>query len=68
MNPKKVAVIGISGSGKSMYARRLAQQTGLPLLHMDMPFWKGNWQAVSEEEYLCERGKLIHKDQWIIEG
>jgi adenylate kinase family enzyme len=65
---KRISLIGISGSGKSVYSRELAKETGLPLFHMDQLFWKGDWQEVPEQEYLVEHQKLIERDSWIIEG
>lgn len=64
----KIAVVGISASGKSVFARKLADKTDLPIFHMDKLFWKGNWEAVPEPEYLKEHDLLIQKDKWIIEG
>lgn len=68
MQFKKISIIGISGSGKSTYSRKLAKQTHLPLFHMDQLFWKDNWQAVPEQEYLQAHENLIQQDSWIIEG
>ncbi len=33
---KKIAVIGCSGAGKSVFSRKLAAATGLPLYHLDV--------------------------------
>ena len=51
-----------------MFARKLAQITGLPLTHMDELFWTGNWQEVPEVEYLAKHQEIIAQDKWIIEG
>lgn len=64
----KIAIVGISGSGKSVFSRKLAVKTGLPLVHMDQLFWKGNWEAIPEVDYLRAHEELVKKDQWIIEG
>lgn len=65
---KRISIIGISGSGKSVFSRIVAEKTKLPLFHMDQLFWKGNWEEIPEQEYLAEHQKLIQKDRWIIEG
>ncbi len=67
-NKKRIAIVGISGSGKSTFSRKLAEKTKLPLFHMDLLFWKDNWEAVPEEVYLQRHTELILKDEWIIEG
>ncbi len=64
----RIAIIGISASGKSVLAREIASKTGLPLVHMDQLFWKGNWEAVPEAEYLKKHQEIIQQDKWIIEG
>jgi len=65
---KKIAIVGISGSGKSQFARLLSGKAGLPIFHMDSIFWKGNWEAVSEREYLSQHKLLLNNDRWIIDG
>ncbi len=68
MTTKRIAIIGISGSGKSTISRVIVEKTGLPLFHMDQLFWKGNWEAIPEPEYLRAHAELIQKDSWVIEG
>lgn len=66
--PDRIAVIGISGSGKSTFARVMALKSGLPLFHMDALFWRGAWEAVPEAEYLAAHARLVAQERWIIEG
>jgi adenylate kinase family enzyme len=66
--PSRVAIIGISGSGKSVFSRHLAESLSLPLLHMDQLFWRGSWEAVPESEYLARHKEWIARERWIIEG
>lgn len=68
MKVKKIAVIGISASGKSTFSRELQKLTGLPLFHMDKLLWRRKWIEVPEKEYLAEQQNLLRKDEWIIEG
>jgi adenylate kinase family enzyme len=64
----RIAIIGRGGSGKSVFSRSLASQTGLPLFYMDNLFWRGKWEEVPEKEYLVKHEQLLAKDRWIIEG
>ena len=64
----RIAIIGISASGKSIFARKLADKTGLPLIHMDQLFWRGHWEEVAETEYLQKHQEIIQQEKWIIEG
>ena len=70
MNPKrdKIAIIGISGSGKSTYARQLSKELNLPLYHMDSLYWHAGWKEVSEDVWLEQEADIIAKDKWIVEG
>lgn len=68
MTHKRIAIIGISASGKSTVAKAIAKNTGLPLFRMDQLFWDSNLKEIPEEEYLKEHRVLIEKGEWVIEG
>ena len=68
MNTNRIAIIGISASGKSVFARELAKKTSLPLIHMDQLFWKADWKEAPEAEYFHQHEEMIQQDRWIIEG
>ncbi len=44
-------VIGSSGAGKSTFSRRLSEKTGLPVIHLDVLFWKPDWVETDKEEW-----------------
>ena len=48
---RRVTVTGLAGSGKSTFALALAAKTGLPVIHLDLHFWKPGWVAPSETEW-----------------
>ena len=68
MDYKRIAIIGISASGKSTASRILASKTRLPLFHMDQLFWRESGEDVPEEEYLEKHAVLTAYEEWIIEG
>jgi adenylate kinase family enzyme len=68
MKPDRIAVIGISGSGKSTFARTLARRTGLPLLHGDQLEWTPGWRVRPQDDLAAMHAEWIARPRWIIEG
>lgn len=65
---KKVIVVGCPGSGKSTFARKLQEKTGLPLYYLDMIWHKPDKTTLSKEEFDRRLQELILRDEWIIDG
>ena len=65
---KKVIVIGCPGSGKSTFARKLAEKTGLPLYYLDMMYWNSDKTTVSKDIFKERLSNVLSKDEWIIDG
>lgn len=64
----KVLVVGCSGSGKSTFARALGERTGLPVVHLDNLFWRGDGTHVSAEEFDRQLEEALSQDAWIMDG
>jgi adenylate kinase family enzyme len=64
----RVLVDGMMGSGKSTFARALAERTGLPLIHLDLHYWKPGWVRPSDDEWRDRQRVLTAGDAWIIDG
>ena len=67
-NYKKVIVLGNNGSGKSYFSKKLAEITGLPLIHLDLLYWQKNWTHPSREEWAEIQRNILASEQWIIDG
>src|SRR2546430_13840192 len=65
---KRVLVIGSGGTGKTTVARRLAQRTGLPLIHLDLLYWRPGWQPTPGEEWHETVRRLVVGERWIMDG
>ena len=61
-------VTGLAGSGKSTFSRALSAKTGLPVVHLDVHFWKPGWVEPSEDEWREKQRCLITSDEWIVDG
>ncbi len=65
---KKVIVIGCPGSGKTTFAERLRDKTGLPLYYLDAIWHKPDRTHISREEYDARLAGILAEDAWIIDG
>ena len=65
---QRVVVTGIAGSGKSTLSRALSAKTGLPVIHLDIHFWKPGWVEPTEDEWREKQRDLITHDKWILDG
>ena len=65
---RRVVVTGLAGSGKSTLALALAARTGLPVIHLDLHFWKPGWVAPSETEWREKQRDVLAGDAWIADG
>ncbi|MFM2331632.1 MAG: hypothetical protein RIQ74_455, partial [Pseudomonadota bacterium] len=51
---KFINVIGTTGSGKSTFARQLAQKQQLQYIELDNLLWLDNWQESSNKALLIK--------------
>ena len=65
---KRVVVIGSGGAGKSTFAKRLGEATGLPVMHLDSFFWRPKWQPTPKREWEMLVTGLVQRDKWIMDG
>ena len=65
---RRVIVTGMAGSGKSTFSKALAARTGLPLIHLDLHYWKPGWVKPSDDEWRAKQGRLLAGDAWIADG
>ncbi|MCG8501643.1 MAG: hypothetical protein MJB12_14755 [Firmicutes bacterium] len=64
----RIIIVGNNGSGKSFLSKELSVITGLPLVHLDVEFWRPNWEKPRKEEWIKKQAALISKEKWIIDG
>lgn len=64
----KVMVIGCPGAGKSTFARKLSNKTGIPLYYLDMLWHKPDRTNISREAFDAQLSEIFQKDKWIMDG
>lgn len=65
---RRVLVIGSPGAGKSTFAARLADRSGLPLIHLDQEYWRPSWIEPPKDDWRQIVSGLIARDSWIMDG
>ena len=65
---KKVLILGCPGAGKSTFARKLRDKTGLPLYYLDMIWHKPDRTTITKQEFDAKLSEIIKQEEWIIDG
>lgn len=65
---QKVLVIGCPGAGKSTFARRLRDATGLPLCYLDRLWHKPDRTHITREEFDRVLAEWLARPAWILDG
>src|SRR6185503_15715699 len=65
---RRVIVIGSGGAGKSTFSRRLADLSGLRVVHLDALYWQPGWEPMPDADWDRVMEDLVAGDNWIIDG
>ena len=65
---RRVLIIGNSGGGKSTLARRLGEKLGLPVIHLDVLFWKPGWTESDDDEFRARVAEALAHPAWVCDG
>ena len=63
---RRIMVGGVSGSGKTTFAKRLAAQLSLPYHEMDAFYHGPNWEPIPTFE--ADVQAVIDQDEWVIDS
>ena len=65
---RRVAVIGCSCSGKTTFARRLANAIGSRFIELDAVHWLPNWVERGDGEFREIMTEAVKDDRWVTDG
>jgi hypothetical protein len=51
-----------------VFAARLAERTGLPLIHLDAMYWRPGWVKTPKDEWSRTVDRLLTRDRWVMDG
>ena len=66
--PERILVYGVTGSGKSTAAARIAVVTGLPLTLVDELTWLPGWVPVDPEQQRRIIGGITRDERWVLDS
>ena len=64
----RIVVCGCSGSGKTTFALRLGRRLGLPVVHLDVLFWRPGWTQPDRTGFRQRVSEAIDGERWICDG
>ena len=65
---QRVVILGRGGAGKSTFARKLGEATGLPVIELDKYFWQPGLVPTPRERWAEILRELASGDRWILDG
>jgi adenylate kinase family enzyme len=65
---RRVMVIGSPGAGKTTFARRLAEKLSLPVIYLDVHYWRSGWQPSDLDDWRERVAALATAPEWIMDG
>lgn len=65
---RKIIVIGSPGAGKSTFARKLRDKTGLPLHYLDAIWRRSDKTNITRDEFDSKLADILKTDEWIVDG
>jgi adenylate kinase family enzyme len=63
-----VSVVGVSGSGKTTVARRLAARLGVPHVELDALYHGPDWSPAPDDLFLARVDRATASGGWVVDG
>jgi adenylate kinase family enzyme len=66
--PRRIAVVGTAGSGKTTLARKLAARLDVPHVELDSLHWEANWTPAPKEVFHRRVAQALSGEAWTTDG
>lgn len=66
--PRRIAIIGLPGSGKSTFATNLGKFLNIPVHHLDRHLFEPDGKKKDRQERLSVEQSMVNEAAWIVEG
>lgn len=67
-HPKKFALIGLPGSGKSTFASKLGKILNIPVHHLDRHMFEPGGKKRDKQEFIEIQKAMLDEKAWVVEG
>ncbi|MGH2521203.1 MAG: adenylate kinase [Anaerolineales bacterium] len=64
----RLAVVGITGSGKTTFARALAGRLAVPHVELDALYWKPGWKEAPRAAFRERLAQALNAPAWVVDG
>lgn len=64
----RIAVVGTSGSGKTVLAKQVAQQLGIRHVELDALYWGPDWEPVPFDVFRQRITEALNGYAWVVDG
>ena len=65
---RRIIVIGSQGRGKTSLSRNLGRKLGLPVVHLDVLYWRPGWTPSDRPGFRTRVTQAIAGDAWVVDG
>ncbi len=65
---KRIVVAGCQGSGKTRLSLALGGKLGLPVVHLDVLYWRPDWKESDTASFRARVSEAITADGWGVDG
>lgn len=66
--PRRVSVVGSTGTGKTTFGRELARILGVPFVELDALAWGPGWTMVPAERFQALVAEAVSGEAWVVDG
>lgn len=66
--PRRIVVVGTSGSGKTTFARNLAERLGIPHIELDAIHWGPDWTPAPVDLFRARTAQALSGEAWSVDG
>ena len=65
---RRIIVVGCPGSGKTSLALKLGRRLGLPVVHLDVLYWRPGWKESDKAIFRMRVAHAIAGEGWVVDG